>query len=444
MQPAHRVEIPLHHKPRGAHARSAPVWPVLALVFALPFFAQVFHYTLEMPPPYYLSKLWPVLMFPFTLYAVFRMQLPGRNLFFILLAYMIGFTPLMSVIQLGNGFFDAMTTTVKAWPFTYYFALSGVLALLALPAAKVQRVFLGFGVLTFILFVVIWVLAPDSWYATRPEDGKLLQYDSERGNRVYLSTIFGMVLVFYLGRSFIAERKWSHLFYMLGAFIIMLVIYKQRLAIASAFVVTVLGMVMTLPDRWRRLVIGGGVLVGLPLGLFALGYIGLFSQDGLDSIIAKIGGSLSVRQNSSALAAAYLGDSTERWVFGVGATTRFGSFSLSEIFGYQQFFISDLGWLGVLFEYGLIGALLILGVHIWAAVAIYRNGIATGDRFQLVMGDYVIYLILTSSVYSLVFVPGELGVVLAVAMYAYSQARRNASPWPEREPARHVVRSGSR
>lgn len=438
-RPAHRVDMPLKQRRQVTPVQAVPLWRSLVLIFMLPFFAQVFHYTLEMPPPYYLSKIWPILMLPFTLYAVFRMRLPGRDLFFVLLAYMIGFTPLISVMQLGNNFIDAMTTTVKVWPFTYYFALAGALSVLALPMVKVKRIFLGFGVLTFIMFVVLWVLAPDSWYATKPEDGKLLQYDNERGNRVYLSTIFGMILVFYLGRSFIAERKWSHLFYMLVAYVIMLLIYKQRLAIASALVVTALGMVMTLPERWRRLVIGMGVMVGLPLGLVALGYMGLFTQDGMDAIIAKIGGSLSVRQNSSALALAYLGESTERWVFGVGATTRFGSFTLSEIFGYQQFFISDLGWLGVLFEYGLIGALLILGLHIWAAVAIYRNGIATGDRFQLVMGDYVLYLILTSAVYSLVFVPGELGVVLAVAMYAYSQCVPKAKP---QSPSR--VKTGHR
>lgn len=430
-RPPRRVEIPLLRTGGAGVVRSARAMPrgtflaTLILIFVLPFFAQVFHYLNELPPPYYLSKAWPVLMFPFGLYAILKLNLPGHNLFLVLLAYLLGFTPLISIIQLGNGLFDALTTTVKAWPFIYYFALSGVLVLLALPPERVRKVFLGFGLGTFVLFIVIWVVAPASWYVTNPEDGKLLQYDVDRGHRVYMSTFFGMIFIFYMGRSFIETRKLIYAVAIPVALLILLLIYKQRTAIAAAFLITCYGMVMSLPPRQRRLAAGIGVLVAVPLVALGAWQAGLFTPTGWEKVGAIFGGSLSVRQNSAGLAAGYLGDHTLRWMFGVGATTRFGAVTLADIFGYDQFFIADLGWLGVVFEYGVIGAMLILAVHVWSFFTITRNGMVEKDRFQLVLGDYVLYLLLTSSVYSLVFLPGELGVVLALAMYLH-QCRAKA------------------
>ncbi|MGE4373543.1 MAG: hypothetical protein AB7E29_11735 [Xanthobacter sp.] len=419
----HRVEMPLQREQsRGGAGTISPSGQKLAtLVFilCLPFFAQVFHYLNELPPPYFLSKAWPILVLPFTLYAMVRLNLPGHNLFLVLLAYLLGFTPLISVMQLGNWFSDAMITTVKAWPYSYYFALSGVLSLLALPARRVRKIFLGFGLGTFILFVLLWVLVPASWYGSSPDEGKMLQYDVERGTRIYMATIFGMIYIFYLGRSFIETRKVIYLIGLIAAFLILLFIYKQRAAIGAVFLVTVFGMVMSLPPRPRRFAMGAGVVVGVGVFVALMAKLGLFTAAGWADLGERLGGSLSVRQNSSALAFSFLGTDVERWLFGVGATTRFGSVTLKDIFGYDQFFIADLGLLGTVFEYGLIGTLLILSVYVWAFLTINRNGRADKDRFQIVLGDYVLYLLLTSPIYPLVFLPGELGVVLAVAIYVH-------------------------
>ena len=412
----HQVEMPLRMAARRAAPAVASVSRVasLALILALPFFAQVFHYLNELPPPYFLSKAWPILVFPLTLYGLIRMKLPGHNLFLLLLAYLLGFTPLVSIIQLGNGLFDALTTTVKAWPFTYYFGLSALLSLLALPAERVRAICLGYGAGTFALLVLIWIAAPASWYVTNPEDGKLLQYDVDRGYRVYLSMFFGMLFIFYLGRSFVIERKVWRLIAIPIAFLILMVIYKQRTAILMAMMVTGYGIVMALPRRMRQLAIGLGLLLAVPAVVVAAWVL---LGGGLDNLQQSLGGSLSVRQNSAALASHYLGDHTLRWTFGVGATTRFGSVTLADIFGYDQFFIADLGWLGVVFEYGLIGALLIFAVHAWGFFITARLGAKRHDPFILALSDYLLYLLLTSAVYSLVFLPGEFGVALALAIY---------------------------
>jgi hypothetical protein len=439
--PRRKVEMPLRQHSRSRARRGARIskTATFALAFAMPFFAQVFHYLNELPPPYLLSKAWPFLMFPLSLYGAIRMRLPGRNLFLLLLAYLLGFTPLVSIIQLGNGLLDALATTVKAWPFTYYFALAAMLSLLALPPERVRAVFLSYGIATFVLLVLLYTLAPRSWFVTDPINGKLLQYDTDRGRRVYMSMIFGMIFIFYLARSAILEGKRLRLLLIPVCLLIQVLTYKQRTAIAVAVLVTAYGIVMSLPGRLRRLAIGLGIGMLVPMLLLVAAKLGLFGGAGWDTLEQSLGGSLSVRQNSSALAARFLGDDTLRWIFGVGATTRFGSVTLADIFGYSQFFVSDLGWLGVVFEYGLIGAILVLVVHVWAYVTTARRGMATRDPFILALSDYVLYLILTSAVYSLVLQPGELGVVLALAVYLSAVGRAApAVPTVERTvPRRH-------
>ncbi|MFH3480322.1 hypothetical protein [Xanthobacter variabilis] len=434
-----KVVMPLRQLPRARASRSTKISMVgtLALIFVMPFFAQVFHYLNELPPPYFLSKAWPFLMFPFSLYAAIRLRLPGRNMFLLLLAYLLGFTPLISIIQLGNGLLDAMATTVKAWPFTYYFAFAAVLSLLGLPPERVRAVCLAYGVATFVLLVLLYGLAPRSWYVTDPINGKLLQYDTDRGRRVYMSMFFGMIFIFYLGRSFVLEHKRFRLFAIPICLLIQVLTYKQRTAIAVAVLVSAYGIVMSMPGRMRRLAIGVGLAMLVPMLVLVAAKLGLFGGSGWDSVEQSLGGSLSVRQNSSALAVRFLGDHTLRWIFGVGATTRFGSVTLADIFGYSQFFVSDLGWLGVVFEYGLVGAILVLVVHVWAYVAIARRGMALRDPFVLALSDYVLYLLLTSAVYSLVLQPGELGAALALAFYM-SAAARLPDPPPTLTPMRRT------
>jgi hypothetical protein len=97
----------------GTAAVEPSVTRFVALICILPLFAQSFYYLLPVAPLYYLSKVWPVLMLPAAAWALTRLQLQSRTVYVIWLAYALGLTPLISMMQLGAGFFDALTTTVK-------------------------------------------------------------------------------------------------------------------------------------------------------------------------------------------------------------------------------------------------------------------------------------------------------------------------------------------
>lgn len=112
----------------------------------------------------------------------------------------------------------------------------------------------------------------------------------------------------------------------------------------------------------------------------------------------------------------YLGADAARWVFGVGATSRVGSVTLIGLFKNTGFYLADIGWLGVVFEYGAIGSILLMLVHL-AGLRQAMSWARPDDALSLALGDYIIYILVSSAVYSVVFLPGELTTCMALAYY---------------------------
>lgn len=380
------------------------------LLGVLPMFAQCFHYLNELPPTYLLSKAWPILVLPLTLYGMTRMRLPAKTIYLVFLAYAVGFTPMVSMIKLGNGFLDALTTTIKIWPVTYYFALSALLLWLSPAAPRLKGAVLTLGYATYAIMIMLWLVAPASWYNSDPSVGKLMLFEQERGYRIYMPMFFGMLLIFYLTRSFMQKPHWLKVAGVALAFVLLLVIFKQRASIGGAVAVVGFAVIASAPRQLRRLLIGV-LCVVVPLAA------GVLVISAASHLMDSLGGSLSVRQHSFALATDFLGTNVWNWLFGVGATTRFSTITLAEIFGNAQFFIADLGWVGVVFEYGVVGALLIAALYGWGYMAVSKAAQRSGDPFAQALADYVLFLIITSAVYSLVLSPGEFGVIMALAVY---------------------------
>jgi hypothetical protein len=135
-------------------------------------------------------------------------------------------------------------------------------------------------------------------------------------------------------------------------------------------------------------------------------------QDAVDSL----GGSLSMRQIEAEHALAFLNDQPWRWIVGVGSATRVGDVTLGDIVGTPFFFPSDLGWLGVVFEYGVIGAGLMLALHLLAIRMAWEAARSSGVLGAAVL-DYSLFLLIVSPVVSVVLSPGELATVLALSWW---------------------------
>lgn len=389
----------------GAHNVAITV----ILLVVLPFFGQSFYYMSQWPAVYYLSKAWPVIVVLLTLRGLTSADAPLRPFFLVLLAYLLGIAPVVAMANWGGGLADAMLTTVKVWPFTYYFALLALLRLLAPTPRQLACSMLAPGVATFVLMPLLWLTIPESGYSTDAVGAKFLLYDVERGYRIYMPMFFGVLLLFYLVRRLQQQRELWVALAILCCFAMLVFIYKQRMTIAAAAVVAGLALI---PPRWFRLaaalVLCGGTAAAVGAG---------FSPFAA-SVQEVLGGSLSVRLQSLRSAFAYLGDNPFGWLVGMGAMSRFGEVTMGDILGNDFFFLADIGWAGIVFEYGLAGAALILAIH-FAGFHLAR-GLARGEAaspFVMAVGDYILFMLVQSAVYSLVFVPGEFASLLAIAVY---------------------------
>jgi hypothetical protein len=381
---------------------------IAGLVCLLPMFAQSFQYVIDVPPLYILSKAWPVLVAPLALLGATRVSTPFKPLVLVTIVWTWAVAPATSVIQLGNSYVGAASTALKVLSLSFAFSLPAVLMILKPTQDEVRRVVLGLGIATFVIMTLLFLFAPASLYEQGILETKLFLRDDNRGKRVYAPMFFGMMAIFFLNRSFwLRPRIWKAASVAV-AFLLLLLVYKQRTAIAAAMLCVLIGAVLSLP-RGRLTVAALLVAVGAWPMLILVQSITADLQSGF-------GGSFSVRQMELIAALAFLNDEPLRWLTGVGSMTRAGDVSFADVVDADVFFLADLGWIGVVFEYGAIGAGLLLLLHL-AVIWVCARVAAAKDPLPRALLDYSIYILASSAVYSVVFAPGELMTCLGLAWW---------------------------
>lgn len=398
--------------PHGAAVlRDGPL-ATAVLAALLPLVFQSFHYMIDAGPLYLLSKAWPVVMAPFAVLAVARGVAPLLRLYGVLLFYLTGVTPVLSMLHFGNGFLDAMATTVKVWPFLYLFAVLGILDQLRPSPDALRRAALGLGVATLAVMWLLWMVVPQHVYTSDPMQSKLFMYDIERGPRIYMPMAFALLLTFYAVRRGLSRFSLAPLLPAVMTAASLLLIYKQRTTIAAAAVVVGLIVLARLPSRLRWLAVGAGLFAGAA---------GIAVKLGGNGGLEALGASLAVRQATAMKVVEFLATDPLQWFFGVGAITRFSTRSLGDIFGSEMFYLADVGWLGVVFEYGAVGAVLILLAYLAGVrLALRRSTFAAGSPlsdFRMAVGDLALLSLIETAIYSPVFTPGIVASATALLVY---------------------------
>ncbi len=406
----------LGNQPYAVAASRPSALTFLVLLIALPLFGQSFHYVVDLPPTYYLSKAWPILTLPLAVYALVTMRLPWAWLYGALIAYVLGLTPLLSMIYLGNGLLDALVTTAKSLPFLYYFAGAGMLALLRPSQDQIRRAIVVLGIGTFLLMGFLWLVVPATAYRIDAAESKLFLYETERGYRIFMPMFFGILTMLYLARRLIMRRDLLAGLGVLIGFALLILIFKQRTVILSV-AITIAWIMFRCSRGWvRAVLLATGATAAIALGILVFGPL-------LARLEMALGASLSIRQMSIQLAIDYIQGHPLVLMFGAGSITRLSQNTLSMLLGNAHFYLADIGWLGIIFEYGVVGAALILSTYL----ATLRQAAITPPRdepFVRAFGDYVIYMLLTSAVQSVVFTPGEVSLIMALLVY-WPLAARN-------------------
>ncbi|WP_162199078.1 hypothetical protein [Robbsia andropogonis] len=147
------------------------------------------------------------------------------------------------------------------------------------------------------------------------------------------------------------------------------------------------------------------------VGMFSTGYLATaFSTD------ANSG--FDTRRITIDLASQFLGGDPIRWIFGVGTISPTSSETLIDYF-HHFFFLADITWLGIVFEYGLIGAFIILLFQVRGLLLYRQLQAKVEDDFLGALCDYLIYILFISFFYPPTLVPGETAVILAIFVYIW-------------------------
>jgi hypothetical protein len=91
-------------------------------------------------------------------------------------------------------------------------------------------------------------------------------------------------------------------------------------------------------------------------------------------------------------------------------------------------FLADITWMGVIFEFGLVGAILIMALPlrgIWMMQRLRARGHALNGALQ----DYLIYCVLVSEMFPLTMAPGEVTMIMAIAVWRLEKLWRPKPLW---------------
>jgi hypothetical protein len=391
----------------SAPARPRVIWWLLAL---LPLFGQTFHYISALVPLWALSKAFPVLSLPGVLRLSGHQRFPMTRQILISLAWLTLLPSFAAVFYFHESFFTSITAQVKLLPILYFFSFLALLFTLQPTLSELQRSFVILGIVVVGTTIVLWAVVPSNWYQESYIIGQAPFLSSDnRGHRIRMSMYFPIVVLFFCYRRAFFERHAGYLLGAVVAFAVTLLIVKTRAMIIGITAVLAINTIL-----WARPLARVGLLLCAPFALtslFSTGYLATTFSTSPDT-------GFETRRISAELAIHFLGSEPMRWLFGVGTISPTSTDSLVDYF-HHFFFLADITWLGIVFEYGVIGALVFLFFQLRGIFFYRRLRAKLEDDFLGALFDYLVYILLISFFYPPTLTPGETAVILAIFVYVW-------------------------
>ena len=407
--------------PLAADSDETPLRPgvMAVLLLALPMFGQIFHYMKDLLPLWSLSKAFPILSLPLALVVFRHPSVPMTRQVLLSFLWLVVVPSFAGIFYFEQDFFTGLTAQVKLLPMLYFFSFLGLLLLLQPTLRELTAAFLIYGLITFMSLVILWAIIPQSWYEEHYVTGgsPLFTVDN-RGNRIRMPMYFGIIAIFYYYRRFLRQPSFGTLAAaLIGVFLTMGVVKTRAMLVGIAGVLILNGFFTT--RGFLRYAVSGAALAGAA-GMFSFGYLRtVFRTDPASGF--------DVRWQTVLKATAFLGFDPTRWLLGVGTISPTSKDSLSAFFDHF-FFLADITWLGIVFEFGLVGALLFL-VYELRGMLFYHRALKPhiDSHFLGSLQDYLLYVLLISNLYPPTLTPGETAVILAIYAYVWQWLQRYES-----------------
>ncbi|VVE83823.1 hypothetical protein [Pandoraea sputorum] len=380
------------------------------LVALLPLFGQTFHYITALYPLWALSKAFPILTLPLVLRLGSQPRFPITRQVLLSFAWLVLVPSFAAVIYFHESFFTSVTAQVKLLPILYFFSFLALLLMLKPTLHELGRSFVILGAVIVGALILMWLLVPADWYKETYVFGQAPFFTNDsRGHRIRMSMYFPFILLFFCYRRAFFERHVGYLVSVLICLAVALLIVKSR-----ALAIGIMGVLVINTFVWARPRARIGLMLVAPLvlvGVFSMGYLAtIFSAN------AETG--FDTRRISALLATRFLGNDSLRWLFGVGTISPASGDTLTSYF-HHFFFLADITWLGIVFEYGLIGAFVILCFQLRGLFFYRRLRAEVEDDFLGALYDYLLFVLLVSFFYPPTLAPGETAVILAIFVYVW-------------------------
>lgn len=395
----------------GARVRWAMV---AALLPAVVMFAGVFSYIKQLAPLWALSKLFPILTLPLAVLLVRWPRPAGTRQLLVSVAWLVLVPSIIAVWTFQQSFLIGLTAQIKLLPILFFFSFLALLRLCRPTMGEVTRVFLIAGAITIAVLVAIWLLAPQSWYDVDydPNLAPMLTHDN-RGNRIRMPMYFALIGMFYCYRRWLSGDGVRWMIPAAIGFALTVVAVRQRATVIGLAGVVAINAFIAASPRQRVL-----LAAFIPLALVAL-----FSVPYLATVFDTSHASgFDTRWITTQKALDFLGLNPFAWAFGVGTISPLDRTGLMQYFNHF-FFLADIAWLGVVFEYGIVGALVILAIPARGLWMIRSARMDHDSAFLAALGDFILFALLTSVINPLTLAPGEVAIILSIAVYA-REARR--------------------
>jgi len=382
-----------------------------ALLLVLPMYGQIFYYMKGLLPLWALSKAFPLLSLPMAGILLRHPSMPMYRQVILTFCWLMLAPSILAIHYFHQDFFVGLGAQVKLLPMLYYFSFLGLLLYLQPNLHEIASAFIISALATYAVLLVLWALVPESAYVGSYSSGQTPMFTSDnRGHRIHMPMYFGIIAIFYFFRRF---QRSGHVGWLLGAiagFVMTLGLVKTR-----AMVVGIVGVVIV------RGFLGASKAQRFLLALTApAAVIGMFSFGYLKSMFSTEAGSgLDVRWKTLARATSFLGTDSVRWIFGVGTISPTNTDSLFSYFDHF-FFLGDITWLGVVFEFGIVGAILFV-LYDLRGMLFYQTELKTrlDSDFLGSLADYLFYVLVISQLYPPTLTPGETAVILAIFTYVW-------------------------
>lgn len=382
---------------------------LLCLLFLFTF--QIFYYAIDVYPLYVLSKiLLPISALFISYVLALGFFLKGRIYpHFVFLSgvffFLVPLSALMGYINFDQPFLKGVAAQLKLVPLFFYGLTISTFKKLHVTEKDFMYSMVILGIISLLSYYSIQLFFDMASWSY--DESRVVLYDPTRGYRLNLSVVFIVIFAFYLYRRFLEERKWVLVLFLVPSMIYLVFFWKQRVELIGVMLTLLMISARSFTRRpaviFTFVFVVGGTLLFFPI-------IDYFQSDAL-------GYSAALRMDTIEVIIRVLSKNTASLFFGVGNLLRTEDLNFQSLYG-PNFWPADVGWLGIVFEYGIAGSLLLAYIYILLVRSSYWYSARETPLIILALRDYVYMTLIISPLVP--YIPYLIGLhttILSIFIY---------------------------